>query len=128
MADKRMFSSKIVQSDAFLEMNLSAQALYFHLCLSADDEGFVGKPKTITRMIGADLNDLQELIKHKFLLLFESGVVVIKHWRINNVIRKDRRKSTTYLKEKSLLNLTDNESYSFNNGNNLSELESVFNI
>lgn len=128
MADKRMFSSKIVQSDSFLEMNLSAQALYFHLCLSADDEGFVGKPKTITRMIGADLNDLQTLIKHKFLLLFESGVVVIKHWRINNVIRKDRRKSTTYLKEKSLLNLTDNESYSFNNGNNLTELESVFNI
>lgn len=128
MADKRMFSSKIVQSDAFLEMNLSAQALYFHLCLSADDEGFVGKPKTITRMIGANLNDLQELIKHKFLLLFESGVVVIKHWRINNVIRKDRRKSTTYLKEKSLLNLTDNESYSLNNGNNLTELESVFDI
>lgn len=128
MADKRMFSSKIVQSDSFLEMNLSAQALYFHLCLSADDEGFVGKPKTITRMIGADLNDLQTLIKHKFLLSFESGVVVIKHWRINNVIRKDRRKSTTYLKEKSLLNLTDNESYSFNNGNNLTELESVFNI
>lgn len=128
MADKRMFSTKIVESDDFLDLDLSTQALYFHLCLNADDEGFIGKPKTIVRMIGGNLNDLQALIKNKFILLFESGVVVIKHWRINNTIRKDRRKATTYLKEKSLLNLTDNESYSFNNGNNLTELESVFDI
>lgn len=126
MADKRMFSSKIVQSDAFLEMDLKSQALYFHLCLAADDEGFVGKPRTITRMIGAELSNLQELIKNKFILLFDTGVIVIKHWRINNVIRKDRRKPTTYLKEKSCLNLTDNESYSLTNGDNLIDLEQVF--
>ena len=126
MADKRMFNTKIVQSDAFLEMELTTQALYFHLCLSADDEGFVGKPKTITRMIGAKLENLQELIKNKFILLFDTGVIVIKHWRINNTIRKDRRKETTYLKEKELLNITDNESYSLTSGNNIKELENVF--
>lgn len=126
MAEKRMFNTKITQSDAFLEMDLKTQALYFHLGLMADDEGFVGKPKTIVRMVGAELSNLQELIKNKFILLFPTGVIVIKHWRINNSIRKDRRKTTTYLKEKSMLNITDNESYSFNSGNNLTELESVF--
>ena len=126
MAEKRMFNTKITQSDAFLEMDLKTQALYFHLGLMADDEGFVGKPKTIVRMVGAELSNLQELIKNKFILLFPTGVIVIKHWRINNTIRKDRRKTTTYLKEKSMLNITDNESYSFNSGNNLTELESVF--
>lgn len=126
MAEKRMFNTKITQSDAFLEMDLKTQALYFHLGLMADDEGFVGKPKTIVRMVGAELSNLQELIKNKFILLFPTGVIVIKHWRINNSIRKDRRKTTTYLKEKSMLNITDNESYSFNSGNNLTELENVF--
>ena len=126
MAEKRMFNTKITQSDAFLEMDLKTQALYFHLGLMADDEGFVGKPKTIVRMVGAELSNLQELIKNKFILLFPTGVIVIKHWRINNTIRKDRRKTTTYLKEKSMLNITDNESYSFNSGNNLTELENVF--
>lgn len=126
MAEKRMFNTKITQSDAFLEMDLKTQALYFHLGLMADDEGFVGKPKTIVRMVGAELSNLQELINNKFILLFPTGVIVIKHWRINNSIRKDRRKTTTYLKEKSMLNITDNESYSFNSGNNLTELESVF--
>ena len=126
MAEKRMFNTKITQSDAFLEMDLKTQALYFHLGLMADDEGFVGKPKTIVRMVGAELSNLQELIVNKFILLFPTGVIVIKHWRINNSIRKDRRKTTTYLKEKSMLNITDNESYSFNSGNNLTELESVF--
>ena len=126
MAERRMFAKTIIDSDAFLDMPLSTQALYFHLCLSADDEGFVGKPKTITRMIGAKLENLQELIKNKFVLLFDTGVIVIKHWRINNTIRKDRRKETTYRKEKELLNITDNESYSLTNGNNLIELENVF--
>jgi hypothetical protein len=111
MADKRMFSKTIIDSDAFLEMPLSTQALYFHLSMRADDEGFINNPRKIQRMIGSSEDDLKILIAKRFLILFESGVIVIKHWRIHNYIKSDRFKETVYLEEKSQLRIKDNKSY-----------------
>jgi len=111
MAERRMFAKTIVDSDAFLDMPLSAQALYFHLSMRADDDGFVNNPKKIQRMIGASDDDYKILIAKSFILLFESGVIVIKHWRINNYIRGDRYKETVYTEEKEFLTVKDNGSY-----------------
>lgn len=113
MAEKRMFAKTIVDSDAFLDMPLSAQCLYFHLNMRADDEGFVNSPKRIQRLIGASEDDLKLLVAKSFVLLFESGVIVIKHWRINNYLRLDRTKPTQYQEERSLLTVKDNGAYTF---------------
>lgn len=111
MAERRMFAKTIIDSDAFLDMPLSAQALYFHLSMRADDEGFVGNPKRIRCMVGASEDDLKLLILKRFLLVFESGVVVIKHWKIHNYIQSDRCKSTTYLEERETLALDRKKAY-----------------
>lgn len=111
MAERRMFSKKIIDSDAFLDMPLSAQALYFHLSMRADDEGFVGNPKRIRGMIGASEDDLKLLLVKRFILAFESGVVVIKHWRIHNYINPDRFTPTTYVEEKDTLTFDDKKAY-----------------
>lgn len=103
MAQRRMFSRKITETDRFLEMPLSSQALYFHLNMGADDEGFIDKAKTIQRTIGASDDDMKLLIVKGFLLPFDSGVVVIRHWRIHNYIRSDRFQSTLYQSEKAQL-------------------------
>ena len=101
MAERRMFSKSVIDSDMFLDMPLSAQALYFHLSMRADDDGFVNNPKKIQRMIGASDDDCKILIAKKFIIPFESGIVVIRHWKIHNYIQKDRYKETVYLDEKS---------------------------
>ena len=106
-----MFAKTIIDSDAFLEMPLSSQLLYFHLSMRADDEGFINKPKTIMRMVGAKDDDMNVLISRKFIIPFESGVVVIKHWRIHNYIQKDRYIKTKYQDELSELSLDENGSY-----------------
>lgn len=111
MADKRMFSITIIDSDAFLDMPLSTQALYFHLSMRADDDGFVNNPKKIQRIIGCGDDDLKLLMAKKFLIPFESGIVVIKHWKIHNYIRNDRYKETNYIEEKSMLGIEKNKSY-----------------
>lgn len=111
MANKRMFNIKIVDSDAFLDMPLSTQALYFHLNMRADDDGFVGNPKRIQRIVGASEDDLKLLIAKRFLLVFEDGVIVIKHWRMHNTIRKDRYTKTAYIEELKQLKLKDNNAY-----------------
>jgi hypothetical protein len=111
MAERRMFTKKITESDAFLDMPLSTQALYFHLNMSADDEGFVNNAKKIQRMIGASDDDCKLLVMKRFVLTFESGVIVIKHWKIHNYIRNDRFKETVYVKEKSMLGLNENNAY-----------------
>ena len=90
MAERRMFAKTIIDSDAFLDMPLSAQALYFHLSMRADDDGFINNPKKIQRMVGASDDDCKLLLMKRFIIVFESGVVVIKHWRIHNYIRNDR--------------------------------------
>mgnify|MGYP000982080571 CR=1 FL=1 len=103
MAQRRMFSRKITETDHFLEMPLSSQALYFHLNMGADDEGFIDKVKTIQRTIGASDDDMKLLIAKGFLIPFESGVVVIRHWRIHNYIQADRFQTTIYQNEKEQL-------------------------
>ena len=111
MAERRMFAKTIIDSDAFLDMPLSTQALYFHLSMRADDDGFINNPKKIQRMIGAADDDLKVLVTKKFIIPFESGIVVIKHWKIHNYIRNDRYKETVYKEEKSLLYEKDNKAY-----------------
>ena len=101
MAERRMFSKSVIDSDMFLDMPLSAQALYFHLSMRADDDGFVNNPKKIQRMVGASDDDCKILVAKKFIIPFESGIVVIRHWKIHNYIQKDRYKETVYLDEKS---------------------------
>lgn len=118
MAEKRMFSKTIIDSDAFLDMPLSSQALYFHLSMRADDDGFVNNPKKIQRIIGCGDDDLKLLMAKKFLIPFESGIVVIKHWRIHNYIRNDRYKETNYIEEKSMLGIEKNKAYSLLSENN----------
>lgn len=113
MAEKRMFAKTIIDSDAFLDMSLSTQALYFHLSMRADDDGFINNPRKIQRMIGAGDDELKMLIAKKFIIPFESGVCVIKHWRIHNYIQKDRYKETVYKDEKSHLMLKENKSYKY---------------
>ena len=112
MAERRMFAKTIVDSDSFLDMPLSAQALYFHLGMRADDDGFLNNPKKIQRIVNASDDDLKILIAKSFIIPFNSGVVVIKHWKINNQIKADRYKPTVYVEEKSLLTVKDNNSYS----------------
>jgi len=106
-----MFAIQITESDAFLDMPPSAQSLYFHMGLKADDEGFIGSPKRIMRELNSSNDDIKILIAKKFLIAFDSGVVVIKHWLINNTIRADRRKATTYTNERSMLCVKPNGSY-----------------
>ena len=111
MAERRMFAKTIIDSDAFLDMPLSSQALYFHLSMRADDDGFINNPKKIQRMVGASEDDLKLLIAKNFIIPFESGIVVIKHWKIHNYIRNDRYKETVYKDEKAMLDIKDNNAY-----------------
>ncbi len=111
MAERRMFTQKITESDAFIEMPMSSQALYFHLCMNADDDGFVKNPKSIQRLVGCNDDDLKLLIAKRFIIPFETGVIVIKHWRMHNLLRKDRYKETVYTEEKALLFLKKDGAY-----------------
>lgn len=111
MAEKRMLSKKVLDTDAFLDMPLSAQALYFHLVINADDEGFVGNPKRIRDYIGADESDLDLLIEKKFVLMLKSSVAVIRHWKIHNTLRRDRSHPTVFTEEKAQLILQENGAY-----------------
>lgn len=112
MAERRMFAKTIVTSDAFLDMPASARCLYFLLGMLADDDGFVNNPNSVMRQSGATIDDMKLLIAKRFVLTFESGVVVIKHWCIHNTIQKDRYKETKYLEEKAQLILDKNNGYS----------------
>lgn len=111
MASKRMFSEKVLESDAFIDMQLQSQILYVHLCMAADDDGFVGSPNRVVRMIGAEKKHYEELLNKRFILSFPSGVCVIKHWLINNTIKKDRYVETVYREEKELIIIKDNSAY-----------------
>lgn len=111
MAERRMFSKSIVLSDAFLDMPLSARCLYFTLGMLADDDGFVGNPKSIMRQCGASQDDMLVLLQKRYLLGFDSGVIVIKHWRMNNYLRNDRYHTTTYLEEKDELTIDERGAY-----------------
>ena len=113
MAERRMFAKTIIDSDAFLDMSLSTQSLYFHLSMRADDDGFVNNPKKIQRMIGCGDDELKMLVTKKFIIPFESGICVIKHWKIHNYIQTDRYKETVYKEEKAHLEIKDNKAYKY---------------
>lgn len=111
MAERRMLSKKITESDAFLDLPLTAQALYLHIMMNADDDGFLNNGKTIARMIGAKQSDMDALLDARFLIAFEDGVICIKHWRIHNQIRKDRHHVTAYREHAESLYIKDNGAY-----------------
>ena len=111
MAERRMFAKTIIDSDAFLDMPMSARLLYYDLAMRADDDGFINSPKKIMKFIGATNDDMNILIMRKFIIPFDNGVVVIKHWRIHNYIRKDTYNETAYKEEKSMLELDENKAY-----------------
>lgn len=111
MAERRMMSKKIIHSDAFMDLPATTKNLYFYLMIEADDDGFVNSPKKIQRMLGSTDDDAKLLMAKKFVLDFDSGVIVIKHWRIHNYIRSDRYKETDYLEEKAKLSIKDNLVY-----------------
>lgn len=110
MAERRMMSKSIIKSDTFLDMPATTQNLYFHMLLDADDDGFINAPKSIMRMIGAKEDDMKVLVAKQFVIPFESGVVVIKDWKIHNYIQNDRYKPST-LPERDLLNIQKDKTY-----------------
>ena len=113
MANKLMFAKSIIDSDAFLDMPATTQLLYFHLSMRADDDGFVNNPKKIQRMVGCSDDDLKLLMAKSFIIAFESGVIVIKHWKIHNYIRNDTYNETLCKTEKKMLCLDENKEYQF---------------
>lgn len=125
LAEKRMFSKMIIDSDAFLDMSLSAQALYFHLAMRADDDGFLNNAKKIMKIVSASQQDYDSLIEDRFILQFDDGICVIKHWRIHNYLRADRYKETQYREEKSKLYLKKNGAYTLNKDKAVSSLATI---
>ena len=115
MAEKRMFSSNVIDSDAFLDMSPTARLLYYDMGMRADDDGFIDSPKKIMRIIGASDSDLKELIDNEFVLRFDSGVIVIRHWYVNNRVRRDTYHETIYTEEKSRLFMEKNNVYQLRN-------------
>ena len=107
MANRRMFSLDVVDTDIFLDLPVSSQALYFHLGMRADDDGFVSSPKRVTSMIGANQDDLKLLIAKGFIIALEDGIIVIRHWRQNNYIQNDRRKDTIYQSQLAALTVNN---------------------
>lgn len=112
MAQKRMFDKRVIDSDEFLEMPLTTQAVYFHLNMRADDDGFIDNWKSVLRLIGGKDDDIKVLISKRFIIPFEKGVIVIKHWKINNLLRKDRYVETIHRDEKEKLIIEKNGEYS----------------
>lgn len=117
MANKRMFSIDVTETDAFLEIPLTAQALYFHLGMRGDDDGFVSNPRSIMRVAGCSESDLTMLAEAGYIISFRSGVIVISDWKVNNNLRNDRYKPTTFQDERSMLYETANKRYILSNGN-----------
>ena len=115
MAQRRMFSKEVTTSDLFVDMPSSSQLLYFHLGMEADDEGFIGNAKMLSRAYGSNNDDLKLLEAKGFIIAFPSGVTVVKDWNLNNKIRKDRVKATIYTEEKTLLSLDSKGSYLLGN-------------
>lgn len=111
MAERRMFSKTVIESDSFLDLPATTQLLYFHFGIRADDDGFISQPKSIMRMCGCKDDDMKLLIAKDFIIPFDSGVVVVRHWHMHNYIRKDRYKETACLNEKTQLKITQKGEY-----------------
>ena len=117
MANKRMFSVDVTETDSFLDMPLTAQALYFHLGMRGDDDGFVSNPRSVMRVAGCNEADLKTLEESGYIITFRSGVIVISDWKVNNNLRNDRYKPTTFQDERSKLSETANKRYILRTGN-----------
>lgn len=115
MANRRMVNIRLIDSDLFLDMPLSAQALYFHMLMRADDDGFINSPMRLLRTLGCNNDDYKLLIAKGLILAFETGVIVIKHWRLHNYLRKDRYHESVCQNEKEQLYLEDDGAYTFEN-------------
>jgi hypothetical protein len=113
MARRRMFSLDIIDTDSFMDMPQTSRLLYYELCMRADDDGFVASPKKIMKMVGCNDDDFKILIGKQFIIPFETGIVVIKHWKIHNYIQNDRYKETIYQEEKDQLMQDKNGMYTF---------------
>lgn len=125
MGKKRMFTTEIIESDAFLTMPQSTQNLYFHLNMHADDDGFVNNPISIMNLIKSNNDDMNILLQKKFVIMFEDkGLIVIKHWRMHNFLRSDRYKETNYLEEKAQLSIDDKGIYHQSNESNIKQIKS----
>lgn len=111
MAQRRMFNKTITNSDDFLEMPVSSQCLYFHLSMNADDDGFINNWKSIMKLTGSKEDDLRVLVAKQYIIPFDSGVLIIRHWRLNNYLRSDRFTPTNHQKELSKLTLDENNVY-----------------
>lgn len=111
MKNKRMFSVEVVQTDKFLNMSSTAQNLYFHLGMVADDNGFVAQPFSTMRMIGANNGDMQVLLEYGYVMMFKTGVILITHWKLNNYIRVDRYTPTKCFEELEQVSLNENNIY-----------------
>ena len=111
MAERRMFSKHIIDSDDFLNMPLSSQVLYFHLTMRADDDGFINNTQKIMRMIGSSPDDFKILLAKSFIISFDSGIIVIRHWLVHNYIRNDRYKPTTHIDEKKSISVKEDKTY-----------------
>ncbi|MBO5712151.1 MAG: replisome organizer, partial [Acholeplasmatales bacterium] len=119
MAERRMFAKTIIDSDAFLDMPVATQCLYFHLGMRADDDGVIANPKSIMRICGAREDDMNLLIAKKFILVINNQIIVIKHWKINNYIQKDRYKQSNYYELISQLSLDENNAYTMRENNDV---------
>ena len=111
MAEKRMFAKSITESDDFLNMSKNAQCLYYHLCMYADDDGFINNTKSILRIVGSDIKYLEELKRNKYIHEFDSGITLIMHWKVHNYIQKDRYKPSVYTEEKNKVEIVYGSSY-----------------
>ena len=126
MATRRMFNKQITNSDDFLDMPLTSQCLYFHLSMNADDDGFINNWKSIMKLTGAKEDDLKVLIAKQYIIPFDSGVIIIKHWRLNNYLRRDRYTTTNHQKELAQITLDENMVYQMaTNGIPLGNLDKI---
>lgn len=121
MANKRMFSVDVVETDAFLDLPPKAQALYFHLGMRADDDGFVSSPRTIMRAIGCNTGELKRLETSGYVISFNSGVVVVTDWKVNNTLKSDRYRKTMFQNELALLKESTSKRYILSDNGTISE-------
>lgn len=113
MAERRMFTKKVTDDDHFMEMSASAQALYLHLSMAADDDGFCNQVSIAMFKAHASVQDLQALLERRYIYQFDNGVIVIKHWRMANALRRDRYTPTAFQEELAKLALKENGSYTW---------------
>ena len=121
MGDRRMLTKKVTDDDPFMSLSASAQALYLHLSMAADDDGFCNQVAICMFKAHASTGDLEALLSNRYVYQFENGVIVIKHWRMANALRKDRYTPTAFQREYAMLDLKENGAYTMRSEPRLEE-------